>query len=426
MSKSLIKPAENSIANILENYKDNLTAVESYFEKFGNIAEDEDEDALRKSGEYLNHCLEDIGFDLKSFETYINSDEDKINDNSDGNKSINLTSKDLIEFAKKISSQPRLSLKNYEILSSSTFLILNNYFEYLLADLLTYYYFNFKNSLNSKEIKVSLLDISEYESIEELEKALIFREVETMLIELTFDGLLEHFQKKLSINLVKNIIDWDEIKEYRERRHIIVHNASIINKKYQVRTGNPYDLEIGDKINISKAYFKKALNNFKLAGILLSFNCWGNWEKENLDKAIHTILMESFHSLSINELNNCLNFTDYAEQITPKNEYQEDLLLRLKFNKCIALKKLDHTKELDDLLKKINVGTASPLFKLAYAILSDNKNDSILKLIEQTYAIGEIEMSDYLEWPLFSFVREKPKLNKEVIAFFESKHATDD
>ncbi|MBL7971823.1 MAG: hypothetical protein JNL03_09915, partial [Prolixibacteraceae bacterium] len=286
MLKNKIKKEDNSIEKILESFKNNLSSVELYFDRFGEIAVEEDEGAFKKKAEFIEKCFEDVGIDLKSLEDEEkgeennNSQTDKITENPNG-KRFNLTEQDLKKLIRSFGKHPKISEKNFEILSSSSFLVLNNYFEYLLADLLTYYYLKFKSSLNSKELKVSLKDLGEYDSIEELEKSLIYKEVESMLVELTFDGLLAHFEDHLSISLVDDIINWEVIKECRERRHIIVHNASVVNKKYLTRTGNPNKLKIGDKINVTKDYFKQAFTEFRLAGLLLCYNCWGKWDKDN-------------------------------------------------------------------------------------------------------------------------------------------------
>jgi len=420
MTKTKTKKEDNSIERILDNFKNNLSSVELYFDKFGEIAVEEDEGALKKHAEFIDKCFEDIGIDLKSLreeekEEENNHDQlDKNPENSNGKKS-NLSKSDLKKLVRSFTKPPKISEKNFEILSSSSFLVLNNYFEYLLTDLLTYYYFKYKNSLNSKELKVSLKELGEYESIEELEKSLIYKEVESMLVELTFDGLLSHFKDNLSISLVDDIINWEIIKECRERRHIIVHNASIVNKKYLTRTSNPDKLKINDKINISNDYFKKAITEFKIAGLLLCFNCWGKWDKDNIDDAISQLMRESFESLQAKDYNTCLRMTTYAEKITARNENQEDLLLRIKFNQCIANKHLHHKSELENLLKTIKVGTATPLFKLAHAILSDKKQDTILELIEQTQALGDIDEDIYTEWPLFEFLRVQEKLNVKIL-----------
>lgn len=426
MTKTKTEKVGNSIERILNSFKDNLSSVELYFDKFGEMAVEEDEGAKKNLIEFINKCFEDIGIDLKSLkeeekeEENRNSQTDKNAENSNG-KRFNLSEEELKKLVKGFRKQPKISVKNFEILSSSSFLVLNNYFEYLLADLLTYYYFKFKNSLNSKELKVSLKDLGEYESIEELEKSLIYKEVESMLVELTFDGLLSHFKDNLRISLVDDIINWEVIKECRERRHIIVHNASLVNKKYLTRTGNPDKLKIGDAINVGTDYFKEAIKEFRLAGLLLCFNCWGKWDKDKIDEAISQLMRESFESLQVKDYNSCLRMTKYAEKINARNENQEDLLLRIKFNQCIANKHLHNKSELENLLKTIKVGTVTPLFKLAHAILSDKKQDTILELIEQTQALGDIDEDIYSEWPLFEFLRVQEKLNGKILEKLKNK-----
>ena len=49
--------------------------------------------------------------------------------------------------------------------------------------------------------------MAEYETIEDLEKHLILKEVETLLVELSFDGLLNHFKTKFNISLNEDIIN---------------------------------------------------------------------------------------------------------------------------------------------------------------------------------------------------------------------------
>ncbi|MEC4054035.1 hypothetical protein VSP10_14745 [Myroides odoratimimus] len=398
---SNIKPKkkENSVESILHAFKDNLHSVDFFFRKFGDIAENEDEGAINTSMEYIKEAFIKVGIQLDGEKKDQNSfNEDKL--------------EKLVKILKKT---PKFSVQNFDILSSSSFLMLNNYFEYLIADLLSYHYNKYKDTLNSKEFKVSLKEMIEYETIDDLEKHLILKEVETMLVELSFDGLLNHFKTKLHISLNENIINWDIITECRERRHIIVHNASIINKKYITRTNNPENKKIGDKITIDKEYFQNVFNEIKLAGLLLSYECWGSWDKDKATKAIRDILDESFEYLLQNNINACDKITEYICKIEARNEEQEDLLMRAKFNRCIALKKLNKKTELTKILLTIKVGTVTPLFKLAHAILSEKGDNIILNLIVQTHKLEDIDFDSYSEWPLFEFIREKKELNEKII-----------
>ena len=348
MDESKSKKTKDSVEKILKTFKDNLYGVKFFFNKFGGIAESEDKGALDSTFEFTKEIMKDLGIDVDKNDQ---GKDDGKNEKKESKKEKSKVSEEkLLEIAKKIRKKPKLSAQNFQILSSSSFLMLNNYFEYLIADLLTYHYTKYKETLNSKEFKVSLKEIEEYESVEELEKHLIFKEVETMLIEMSFGSILKHFNSKLNINLYEEIIDWDIINECRERRHIIVHNASIVNKKYISRTNNPENKKVGDKVRVSKEYFQKAFKEIKLAGLLLSYDCWGNWDSEKATKAIRDMLDETFESLLEDENDFCYNLTSFMENLDPRNEEQEDFMLRAKFNRCITLKRQKKATELNVIL----------------------------------------------------------------------------
>ncbi len=409
-SKEEKKEKVYNVESIYDTYFDNLNSVKLYFNKFGNLASGEDESIKEKSKEFFDQALAEI---RQEMERIKNKDKD---DDTITKEEAEIFFK---KFVRKLRKQPKISPKNYEILSRSSFLMLNNYFEYLIADLLSYYYNKFKNSLNEKEFKFTLKELNEYDTIEEATKDLIVKEVESLIIDKSFNELLEHFEDKLSISLEKNLINWDEIIEIRERRHLIVHNSSVVNKKYISRTKNPYNYQIGDVVNVDKDYFLKSWLQFKLAGQLLIFNCWGNWDKDNIDNAIFQIMIQTFEDLNSKNYNLVCKICKYSEQIEPKNEDQEDYILRIKVNNAISLKKQNKDNEVKKVLKKIKVGTATPIFKIAHNILSD-KYDDLEELFSQAIVVDKLNIDWYLEWPIFDFVREKDEINKVLIKTFEN------
>jgi hypothetical protein len=396
-----------NVESIYNTYFENLNSVKLYFNKFGNLASGEDESIKEKSKEFFDQALSEIKEEMERVE------------NKDDTLSKQQVETYLNKFARKITKQPRISPRNYEILSRSSFLMLNNYFEYLIADLLSYYYNKFKNSLNEKEFKFTLKELNEYDSIEEATKDLIVKEVESLIIDKSFNELLDHFEDKLSISLEKNLIKWDEIIEIRERRHLIVHNSSVVNKKYISRTKNPFNYKIGDVVHIDKDYFLKSWSQFKLAGQLLIFNCWGNWDKDNIDNAIYQIMIQTFSDLNSKNYELVCKTCKYSEQIEPKNEDQEDYILRIKVNNAISLKKQNKDTEVKQVLKKIKVGTATPIFKIAHNILSD-KHDDLEELFTQAIIVDKLNLDSYLEWPIFDFVRGKDEINQILIKTFEN------
>lgn len=397
---------KQTVKTILNGFKNNLFGIEYYYDKFGSLVQGVDIDEVKKSGEYIESCFNEIGFDPQNAKTELT--EKKIPSNK------------VMELFLKLKKQPKISAKNYEILSRSSFLMLNNYFEYLLSDLLSYHYNKFQKSLNEKKFNLSLKEINEYESIEEVAKALITKVVESMMVEMTFDELLDHFHETLEIDKEIGIVNWDLIRECRERRHLIVHNSSLVNNKYILRTKNPFNFKIGDTVHVDKDYFIKSCKEFYLAGLLLSYNCWGKWDKEEATAAVYEIMVNSFELLKQNEYEFVSRFTTYAQKIEARDEDQEDYLLRTKVNRLIALKKLADNSTLSKELKKIKAGTASPIFKLAFAILSD-KHKNILDLVKQAIAIDELDLTKYNEWPIYDFIRDKSDINSKIVTELKNK-----
>lgn len=400
---------ENSIKKIYDNYQENLRSIYWYFQKFSDLAIDEDENIINNRMKEFEDAIVEAG---------INKEE--INE-AEAEEKISLSKEQIDKFIAAISRNPiRISPKNYELLSRSSFLMLNSFFEYLQADLLTFYYFKYQNSLSEKEFKASLREINEHDSVDSLVKSMIHKEIDSMLVDMTFSELLGHFESKLGINLEKELIDWNSINEARERRHIIVHNSSRVNKKYILRTSNPYGLELNSEVEITKDYFLKFLYEFQFAGIMLIYNCWGNWVKEDADSAIYEMMQQSFNYLVANKNELALKLCQYCERIDSRNSDQEDMLLRIMFNKCIAIKRIGDKKELESSLKKIRVGTSSPIFKIAYQILADDHTD-LMENLRKSMTLDEIGLKEYLEWPIFEFVRNNTELNAHVLGLMNEK-----
>lgn len=406
-TKETTKLIEN-VQSIFRSYNENLNSVKLYFSKFGNLASGEDDNIKENSEAFFKKAFEDMEKNKKKVINPETQAEEEVIDDEYFNKIM-----------RRFTKRPNISPRNYEILSRSSFLMLNNYFEYLLTDLLSYYYNKYKNSLDEKEFKLTLKELNEFETIEEATKSLILKEVESILVEKTFNELLNHFEKQLSISLENELIHWDKIIEIRERRHLIVHNSSIVNKKYITRTGNPYSLELGDIVHVQKDYFENSWNELKIAGQLLLFNCWGNWDKDNIDNAVYQIMLQTFEDLKLKNNDTVRRICEYSNQIVAKNENQEDYLFRIKVNHAIALKKTNNQKALDKVIKTIKVGTATPIFKIAFKILNDD-HIGLADLFKKAIVMEELNKDFYLEWPIFDFIRsDETDLHKELLQTFE-------
>ena len=426
------KEEEISKINLIyEQFVLNIQSIQLFFKKFSILALEEDKSILLSKQAYMENALKKA-FGQKGFEkimTKINEEKEKeeeIKDDSFSSISEDINKSDSSDFTKsnlfdlmyEMENAPKLQTKNYEILASSTFLILNNYFEFLFADLLTFHFTNNRNLIGEKNINISLNDLKNYSNIEEAYDDFLFKEVEKLLLEMTFEEIKNYF-KKLDVSLSEDFINWDIINEIRERRHLIVHNNSIVNKKYIAKSNNPYNLNIGDIANIDAGYLNKSIVEIQIAGILLIMNCWGKWEKKYATNAITEILTLTFELLQQKRNKTALRICEYVEKnIKPSNDDEENCIIRIKFNHCIALKRIDEKKVLEKKLNELRVGSMSPIFKIAKHILSDEHKIAI-SLFKHSIVVDDLKIDDYLEWPVFEEIRTDNDLNISAIEQFK-------
>ena len=386
---------------VYESFLENLTSIECFFNKLVPLAISQDETIIYEFGESIKNCMvEELGINPENY-------------NDDGYKEEfkNAVTKDKLErFARRILKTPQIPPRNLEILTRSSFITLNNYFESLFSDLLTFYFKNYPGLLIDKKISISLSNLSKYCSIEEANDDLIIREIENLLLELNFEELKRYFRDTLKISLEEKIINWERINEIRERRHIIVHNNSIINKKYIKRSNNLDNFNEGDNVNINDEYFNKSLEEIKLAGSILIFNCWGIWDKKEATSAIREIMVLTFDMLNLSRYDFVIKICEYVKNnIKGQNDDEEDYLLRIHYNYCIALKRLGLNDKLSQSLKKVKVGTLSPIFKIAHSVLS-NDFKTYFENLDKAQMVDELSFDNIIEWPLFEDIRKNPEL----------------
>jgi hypothetical protein len=403
------KDNPKQIKDLYHSFINNITSVEVFFMRLAPVAENEDKVIEKERGDYLENSMKEVFGD--EFENEENGEK----------KEFKISEEVLNKFVYKMQLAPRIPAKNYGTLTKGAFIMLNNYFEFLFSDLLAYNFRKNTSSIDGKKISISLEDLKKYISIEEAYEDLIYKEVEALLLELNFEELKAYFSNKLNISLEVDLINWDFINEIRERRHIIIHNNSIVNNKYISRSKNPFKYKLNDEVEISHEYFLNALNEIKLAGVLLCLNCWGSWDKDNATEAIEEIVNISFYDLKDAKyefVNKICAYTD--KNIKARSDQEDDIIYRIRFNHCIALKRLNKKEELAKKLTSIKTGALSPIFKIAHLTLKDKHKDAV-DLIDKAKIADELTIEKYQDWPIFQDIRSDEKLHKKAIEAFEKK-----
>lgn len=308
------------------------------------------------------------------------------------------------------------------LLWKGNFVLLIGTFEYLFSDIITFYYKCYPQSLVDKTVEVDLSELVNCSSIEEYRDIVISKKVESILYK-SIDKQIEFLEKELKLDLEKNLIDWDIIKESILRRHLIIHNNGVINKRYINETNKSKIVDIkeikeGVKVYISPKYFERVYQEIFLAGNIIIQNCWRKWlskyeEVANVDLIDLTyqgnVEKEYFVSQKIGAYGKRYN--------TFNNEYR----YMININYCLALKGLNNKSELEQEIKKIDISNLSPLFILAYYALKDDKNNA-LKVIRNAKTVNKLKWDDVINWPLFEVLRgDKDFMTKAQKIFFPKR-----
>lgn len=386
------KTKESEIYKIFQSFQTNLDSLKVFVDTLSPVASEKDSNQMANVTKMLRGAVD-----------YIKT----VKEEKQGDK---LSKDEINTFLKQLKTLPKVNPAHARLLHQSSFVLLVGYFEYLFADLLKFYYRNFPGNISNKPIHIIINELKAYDSIEEAVDYVISKEVETILFDLSFNELIDFFDKKLKINLEREVINWDIINETRERRHIIVHNNSIINKKYLIKSKidmlpDKAKLINEKKINVSIEYFQIAYNEIYLAGHILIFNCWKQWARNDSEKMFNELLITTFDCLTSNLNYIAKKLSFHSVSLGPETDVETDLSLRITFNYIIALKRLGENDELEKELKKLKISSLSPIFKLAYYTLKDDKK-KILENIRHCKLMDDMKVDHLHEWPLFEELRK--------------------
>jgi len=316
---------------------------------------------------------------------------------------------------------PRLTVPQAELLYRSSFVMLVSYFDFLLSDLIHYFYRRYPESLSGKELPLTLSELKLLGGVDEALDFVINKEAESVL----YDSLEKqklYLKNTLKIDTKDSIINWNRLIEAVERRHIIVHNDCKINRRYLTKVDpsqipeKTKDLKEGTQVRITERYFRSVFEEICVSGLVLLQCCWQKWEKDDTANADGRLVLDIFDAL-VKENWTCAErlglFSKECKVI------DQACRLVLDVNYCQSLKWQGKENELQEELKKFDISALSPKFALAlYALRSDR--DSFYRNVENAIIVDKMSEKDFMEWPLFRELRQDPDYEARIKTVFRS------
>ncbi|GEM_PF-2988465 len=316
-----------------------------------------------------------------------------------------------------------INVQNTQLLYNSSFTMLVSYVDYLVYDLMHYYYEKFPQAFGSKQLNaLTLEDLLLCGSMKELIDNVINMEIDSILNK-NFDSHIKYLNDNLKISLPQEYINWPKVKEVIERRHLIVHNSCKVTDRYlnylkQNKTIGGEQLKRGDDIKITREYFNQSFEELYLLCSILIQLCWRKWES-NSKTADHVLTNENIYFFLKQEnwsaaerlckfASDNLNIADEQS----RNIVKIDYLLALKFQKKI--------KELSIEAKKFDASSLKPVFQMAIAVLQDNHKLCFEKM-KDAVAVSEISKKEFDDWPLFNTLRKNRLFRSKAYSILKLK-----
>ena len=299
--------------------------------------------------------------------------------------------------------------------------MLVSYFDFLLSDLIRYFYRKHPDILSTKELPLTLMELTELGSVNDAIDSVINKEADNVLYG-SLDKQKNYFNNTLKINTKDNIINWSKLEEAMERRHIIVHNNCKINRRYLTSVDlsqipeKTNALKEGTQVRITESYFRSVFNEICVSGFILIQDCWRKWEKDDISSADFRLILDTYNELSKANWTCAERLGLFSKEC--KVEDQASRLI-LDVNYCQSLKWQGKEGELDEELKKFDISALSPNFALAvYALKSDR--DRFYDSIKNAVIVDKMLEEHFMEWPLFRERRQDSDYEARIKAVFSS------
>jgi len=397
-------------SRIHDSFTRNIESLEAFVNNVAPIAEKHDQATMKKVDKFTKQMFKIFGLPKGKI------DESKRKQVVEG-----ITEDQVNQIIQLTADLPRLTVPQAELLYRSSFVMLVSYFDFLLSDLIHYFYRKYPESLSGKELPLTLSELKLLGGVDEAVDSVLNKEADSVLYKSLGEQKL-YLKNTLKIDTKDSIINWNKLVESVERRHIVVHNDCKINRRYLISVDlsqipeKTKDLKEGTQVRITESYFRSVFEEICVSGIILLQVCWRKWEKDDTASADQQLVLDIYDALAKEDWTCAERLGLFSKECKVANQAHR---LILDVNYCQSLKWQGKKDELQEQLKQFDISALSPQFALAlYALRSDR--DSFYRNVENAITVDNMLEEQFMEWPLFRELRQDPDYEARIKTVFRS------
>lgn len=309
-----------------------------------------------------------------------------------------------------------------KIIPASLFVSLISQYDAFLTRLLRAIYEIKPDVLNGSERNLTFSQLVEMETIDNAREFIIDKEIDTVLRK-SHSEQFDYLEKLIGIKLKENFPIWQTFIEITERRNLLVHCDGVVSNQY-VKNCTEYGckidkVKVGERLGVEPKYFSSAYKCLYEIATKLTHTIWRKLLVSDLKDADRELNDVCFHLINTNSFALADILLEFA--CVQKRHFNDSLKNVYIINRALSKylqKKKDEAKEV---LDEKDWSASSDDFALAYAVLTDD--------FERAYEImlkigdsGEVDKSNYKQWPLFNMIREQEKFKETYKTIFKEEY----
>jgi hypothetical protein len=310
-----------------------------------------------------------------------------------------------------------------KIISESLFVSLISQYDAFLTRLLKAIYEIKPDVLNGSERNLTFSQLVEMKTIENAREFIIDKEIDTVLRK-SHSEQFDYLEKLLGLKLRENLPIWQTFIEITERRNLLVHCDGLVSNQY-IKNCSEHKckietVKVGDRLGAEPQYFSNAYKCLYEIATKLTHTIWRKLlisDLKDADRELNDICFHLINTKSFDLADILLEFG--CNQIKHFNDSLKNVFI---INGALSKYLQDKKEEAKKLLDRKDWSASSDDFKLAYAVLTDD--------YERAYEImikigdnGEVDKSDYKQWPLFNKILEEDKFKETFKLIFNEDYS---
>lgn len=310
---------------------------------------------------------------------------------------------------------PRINVAQVGLLYKSSFVMLISFLDNIIHDMIHCYYRMYPEALSETDLSINLSELKLCADRDEAIDIIVNKKVDSVMYGNLRSQRL-YLKNNLGIDVGEEIIDWDVVNEAVERRNIIIHNNSIINRRYlgsvnySVLPEKRGEIREGKQLGITAQYFKKVSDEILITGVVLVQKCWRKWMKDDIKNADSDLIRATNRLLLRGEWNVVERIGTFSKDVKVYDAASRHLL---DINYCESLKWQGKETELGVELNKFDESNLRPRFLVTLSALKGDK-EGFYKNMEKAVAIGDIIQQEFDEWTLFRELRKDNEYDERI------------